>query len=72
MSGRERKELMRWTGLFAFVVSLSLCVANKVEEKTRAEVSKLNFKHCLQTCDMSPRVGTCVAACWYQRGIEDE
>jgi hypothetical protein len=42
-------------GVFAFA-TVRGCVAETNKERA--------FQICLQTCDASPKVGTCVSVCW--------
>lgn len=63
---------MRWSVLAVFILSLSFCIAGKVQERTQLEVERLNFRHCLQTCDQADKVGTCVSSCWGQHFSKGE
>ena len=51
-------KLLALLGLFGIFVFASVrgCVAEGNKER--------DFQICLQTCDTSPRIGTCVSVCW--------
>lgn len=50
-----------------FIIALGHTVGKVRERLSVREASRSQFIACLQTCDRSDRVGTCIAICWSRR-----